>query len=223
MVTATLDSAFDGLGGPSYVWFLQRWTQLNEGHAMNARLVVIKGAKPASIRLRLPTVIGRSDEATVKVPNSVVSRKHCEIYQNQGELLVRDLGSVNGTFVNNQRVSEAIPLSADDLLRVGPVVLRVVLGEPAEQDSPIASGAETPVTEEAADDSVPSASSSILSYTETGEGSFINIDEADDIDDVEPLSDARQANTPKVETGQEEPGKVDSGDSALGDFFKSLG
>jgi len=26
-VTATLDSAFDGLGGPSYVWFLQRWGQ----------------------------------------------------------------------------------------------------------------------------------------------------------------------------------------------------
>ena len=65
----------------------------------------------------------------------LVSRQHCELYESAGQLMVRDLGSLNGTFVNNQRVTES-PLPAGELLTVGTVTFRAVYeAAPGESDA----------------------------------------------------------------------------------------
>ena len=70
---------------------------------MDAKLVVVGGdAKAAEIKLRLPTIIGRGRGASLALPHPLVSRQHCEIFEANGQLMVRDLGSLNGTFVNNE-------------------------------------------------------------------------------------------------------------------------
>jgi len=80
-------------------------------------------------------VIGRSQEAELRVPSPAVSRQHCEIEVGPSGLVIRDLGSRNGTFVNCQRTPEQ-PLKAGDLIAVGPAVLVVRIdGEPAEIDA----------------------------------------------------------------------------------------
>jgi len=66
----------------------------------------------------LPLVIGRSPEATIRVQNRWVSRRNCEIVRIDGSLVVRDLGSKNGTLVNGQHVKEA-SLTPGDRLTVG--------------------------------------------------------------------------------------------------------
>ena len=91
---------------------------------MDAFLIVVEGAKPGKVRLKLPTIIGRSAEADVKVRNSQISRQHCEIYEFEGELAVRDLDSSNGTFVNAERITEPTFLGPGDELQVGPLTLR---------------------------------------------------------------------------------------------------
>lgn len=69
----------------------------------------------------LPVTLGRGEEAKIRIPLASISRKHCELVDEDDELVVKDLGSSNGTLVNGERVKrrELIP---GDLLGVGPVV-----------------------------------------------------------------------------------------------------
>lgn len=101
---------------------------------MKAKLVVVGGdVKAAEISLKLPAIIGRGREATLTLPHPLVSRKHCELYEANGALMVRDLGSLNGTYVGSQRVEEAV-LPAGELLTVATVNFRAVYSE-ADADS----------------------------------------------------------------------------------------
>jgi hypothetical protein len=96
---------------------------------MEVKLIVVGGdAKATEIDLKLPTVIGRGRGATLTLPHPLVSRQHCEIYEADGQLWVRDLGSLNGTFIGNEPISEAI-LPAGELLTVGAVTFRAIYGE----------------------------------------------------------------------------------------------
>jgi len=62
---------------------------------------------------RLPAVVGRGSQADVRLPDPEVSRSHCRIEQLNGLLLIRDVGSTNGTFVNGSRVAETVLMSGD--------------------------------------------------------------------------------------------------------------
>lgn len=93
---------------------------------MEAKLIVIGGkANKSEVKLKLPTTIGRSRKADLTVAHPKVSRQHCEIFEREGVLMVRDFGSLNGTFIENNRVSEAI-LKPGDKLTVGPLTFVAV-------------------------------------------------------------------------------------------------
>lgn len=66
-------------------------------------------------------VIGRREDCQVRIPLANVSRQHCEIVLEPNGLMVRDLGSSNGTFVNGERV-EQHEVKPGDMLTVGSVV-----------------------------------------------------------------------------------------------------
>jgi hypothetical protein len=95
---------------------------------VEAKLVVVSGDTQArQYDLQLPTVIGRSRTTDLRVAHPLVSRQHCEIYESNGVLMVRDLGSLNGTFIGQTRIAEgATPVKPGDLLSVGPVTFRAV-------------------------------------------------------------------------------------------------
>lgn len=96
---------------------------------MDAKLIVVEGKSGSNqFDLKLPTVIGRSREADLRVPHPLISRKHCEISEADGVLLVRDLGSLNGTFVEGNRIKEA-KLQPGQKLTIGSVTLRAVYGD----------------------------------------------------------------------------------------------
>ncbi len=93
---------------------------------MNVSLVMVTadGKSRELPAMHLPISIGRGEECKLRVPVAAVSRKHCELLEEDDELVVRDLKSSNGTYVNKERVKtrELIP---GDLISVGPVVLVV--------------------------------------------------------------------------------------------------
>lgn len=92
---------------------------------MKAKLVVVGGeAKAGEVDLKLPATVGRGREASLTLPHPLVSREHCEIYESNGRLFVRDLGSLNGTFINNQRIEGEAELPVGDLLTIGTVTFR---------------------------------------------------------------------------------------------------
>ncbi|WP_444931451.1 FHA domain-containing protein [Microbulbifer sp. SSSA002] len=65
--------------------------------------------------LRESSVIGRSDECDITFSLSHLSRRHARLEVREGLLFVIDLGSANGTFVNNKRVSETRVRRGDEL------------------------------------------------------------------------------------------------------------
>jgi pSer/pThr/pTyr-binding forkhead associated (FHA) protein len=65
-----------------------------------------------------PVLIGRSLESTITLNDRWASRRHCEIDCHDDQLIVRDLGSKHGTYVNDCPVSES-PLLPGDRLTVG--------------------------------------------------------------------------------------------------------
>jgi pSer/pThr/pTyr-binding forkhead associated (FHA) protein len=64
--------------------------------------------------------IGRSSDNTISINNSTVSGHHCKIAQEGDHVILRDLGSTNGTRVNSKEVTEAT-LRPKDLVQVGSV------------------------------------------------------------------------------------------------------
>lgn len=114
---------------------------------LNAKLVVVGGeVKTTELKLRLPSTIGRARGTSIVLQHPLVSRQHCEIFEADGQLRVRDLGSLNGTFVNNERITSDVLLPPGELLTVGSVTFRAVyepLAAPEKSDGSGASGAKT--------------------------------------------------------------------------------
>lgn len=84
------------------------------------------GAAPPTFRVGLDgtKTIGRSPGADFRVDAALLSRLHCRLTATHERLLVEDLESTNGTFVNGRRVRSA-SLAPGDRLRVGTVELIV--------------------------------------------------------------------------------------------------
>lgn len=70
------------------------------------------------------TVLGRRQDSHLRIPTKDVSRQHCALLVKKDALVAKDLGSSNGTFVNDKRIAEVV-LKAGDRLRVGPVTFVV--------------------------------------------------------------------------------------------------
>ncbi|HEX3598763.1 MAG TPA: EAL domain-containing protein [Lacipirellulaceae bacterium] len=71
-------------------------------------------------------VVGRKPEASLSIPSPTVSREHAELTVVDRGLLLRDLGSTNGTFVNGTRIQQPCTVHHGDLLQFGQIVFRVV-------------------------------------------------------------------------------------------------
>ena len=77
-------------------------------------------------------VIGRSANATLRIPLPSVSREHCEIVCDGETVRIKDLNSSNGTYCNDERVDDA-PLNAGDVIAIGPCRFTLQIdGEPAD-------------------------------------------------------------------------------------------
>lgn len=96
-----------------------------------ARLVILDGRHEGK-RLRLPEkkklTIGRDDKCHLTLRTSEVSREHCVIRcDSEDDVFVRDLGSANGTQVNQVTIESEVRLNHGDLLTIGPVSFRLEL------------------------------------------------------------------------------------------------
>jgi pSer/pThr/pTyr-binding forkhead associated (FHA) protein len=90
-------------------------------------LVILTG-KHKGRQIELPEReiwIGRDENCLVRMTSSEVSRRHCSLTPTGRGLLLRDLNSQNGTFVNALRVDDEVMLQSGDRLTVGPVSFEV--------------------------------------------------------------------------------------------------
>ncbi len=104
---------------------------------MKLKLIVLAGAKEGTeIPLRKDKfLIGRAKECALRAGSEAISRRHCAIIRRDTGWTVRDLGSRNGTHVNEEKIAAEVPLKDGDELRVGPLKFRVAAVESKEATS----------------------------------------------------------------------------------------
>ena len=83
------------------------------------------GAKPRSLRLEASMVIGRAPDCELRLDDTFVSQQHARIFGKGGAWYVEDLGSTNGSFVNEQRLVAPAMIQPGDKVRVGTTVLEL--------------------------------------------------------------------------------------------------
>lgn len=86
------------------------------------------------------TTIGRVEDNTFQIADPSVSSHHCEVHLRGSDIFIRDLNSTNGTFINNDKITELV-LKPGQTLRLGQVELKLEVegaapGAPAAGSTP---------------------------------------------------------------------------------------
>ena len=76
---------------------------------------------------RASVVIGRSSKADIQIDQESVSRNHCKLINTGKSIMLRDLGSTNGTYVNDELVDEYV-LRDGDLIKIGRCIFKFLSG-----------------------------------------------------------------------------------------------
>jgi pSer/pThr/pTyr-binding forkhead associated (FHA) protein len=92
-----------------------------------ARLVILsEGFTGKAYELTVDkTTIGRVDDNTFPIPEGSVSSHHCEVLLRGTDVVIHDLNSTNGTFVNGHQVTGEAVLKPGQILRLGQVEIRL--------------------------------------------------------------------------------------------------
>jgi len=83
------------------------------------------GGKPTTTKLRDPAEIGRGERCAIRLQDTYVSQVHARLYPKDGAWYVEDLGSTNGTLLNDRRVDAPLEVHAGDVVKIGKTVLEL--------------------------------------------------------------------------------------------------
>src|SRR5271170_2394068 len=84
-----------------------------------ARLILATAEGQQAIDLRSTNSLGRHPNNTIQLLDKIVSKEHCIVEQRDSQFVLRDLGSLNGTYVNGERVRGEIVLKHGDDIALG--------------------------------------------------------------------------------------------------------
>ena len=98
-------------------------------------MIVSENGVPKRYPLRGSVVMGRDPGNEVCVDDGYLSRQHCEVTLRGSRVLIRDLDSYNGTYVNGQKIHEECYVLPGDVLKVGRARVYVDFGEAEAQSS----------------------------------------------------------------------------------------
>ena len=90
-------------------------------------LIVTAGAlKGTTINLSEQQItLGRANDATLVLNDDYASSRHARIFPQDGQWIVEDLGSTNGTYLDRQKVTRPTPVPAGVPIRIGKTVLEL--------------------------------------------------------------------------------------------------
>jgi pSer/pThr/pTyr-binding forkhead associated (FHA) protein len=83
------------------------------------------GSKARNVKLSGPTQIGRGAGCAIRLSDTYVSQVHARLYGENGTWFVEDLGSTNGTYLNDRKVASPVEVHAGDVVKVGKTVLEL--------------------------------------------------------------------------------------------------
>lgn len=114
---------------------------------MQVELVVVEGKQQgAVIPIRSKFLVGREEDCQLRPNSELVSRHHCVFTIDDYTVRLRDLGSTNGTYVNEERTNGLVVLKSGDRVRIGKLMfeVRIQMSAPAPAAQPTAQPAPPP-------------------------------------------------------------------------------
>ena len=105
----------------------ERTKPARRGRGTPTKLVVLdaNGSRVSTHRLSGSLEIGRDAACAIRPDDTYLSQQHARIFERNGSWVVEDLGSTNGTYLNQQKVTVPSQISPGDRIRVGKTVLEV--------------------------------------------------------------------------------------------------
>lgn len=96
----------------------------------DAALVVIHGLDLGRKYdlMRENTVVGRSSKADIHIDQDAISRSHAKVTATGGRVTIKDLGSTNGTYVNDELLTDDYQLRNGDLVKIGRTIFKFIAG-----------------------------------------------------------------------------------------------
>jgi pSer/pThr/pTyr-binding forkhead associated (FHA) protein len=83
------------------------------------------GRRAGSFKLAGDIEIGRADHCTIRLADTYASQVHARLSARNGSWTIEDLGSTNGTFLNERRLESPSPVRSGDKIRIGTTVLEL--------------------------------------------------------------------------------------------------
>jgi len=92
-----------------------------------AEIVFVTSASQRGTRVpvRSAVVFGRSDQADVVLHDGFASDLHLRFTPEEEKIVLQDLGSTNGTYLNGRRISEPVLVAKGDIVQVGRTIMEV--------------------------------------------------------------------------------------------------
>lgn len=107
--------------------------QSRSKHAPSAHLTMAEGE--GRIPLAISNIVGRAWQSSVRIDDETISSTHARISYQEGRWWLEDLGSRNGTMLNDIEVRESVVIAAGDTLRFGRVAARFGINPSGEEAS----------------------------------------------------------------------------------------
>lgn len=96
-----------------------------------AVMLIVRGGRHEGQEIRVGKrkkyYIGRAEDCQLRANTDSVSRHHCALMIEEPDVLIRDMGSTNGTYVNGERINGSHALNNGDILAVGALKFEVVI------------------------------------------------------------------------------------------------
>ncbi|MFG1998128.1 FHA domain-containing protein [Spirillospora sp. NPDC048911] len=101
--------------------------QQQQQRSAPTKLVVVQGERAGTVidLTGVPITIGRANDATLVVTDDYASTRHARIYAQDGQWIVEDLGSTNGTYLGRTKVSRPMPVPPGVPVRIGKTVIEL--------------------------------------------------------------------------------------------------
>jgi len=108
---------------------------------MKLSLVVLAAGtqEGKTLEIKVPQfLIGRDPQCHLRPSSPMISKRHCALIVKDGKVYLKDFGSTNGSFVNEQPVKNAVQLKNGDKLKIGPLhfEVRLEVGSATDQPTP---------------------------------------------------------------------------------------
>lgn len=96
-------------------------------HGAPTKLVVVQGERAGTVidLTGVPITIGRANDATLVVTDDYASSRHARLFAQDGQWIVEDLGSTNGTYLGRTKVSRPMPVPPGVPVRIGKTVIEL--------------------------------------------------------------------------------------------------